>query len=124
MAFPLHELRRDTLLKDLQAEVQRNPALLMDVLPVLADATQGFVAQTQRNTDAKMSFALLTTISLMRKLNPQSKADRVAARLTLVYGKVPKEGASEVEKKLHAFVEAADAAFPAEAADHYRTLRT
>lgn len=111
------------LLQDLRSAVAADPALLASVLPALADSATAFVDRTREATDNKMSFALIAAISLMPKLNPQSATHRNTARLIVEYGKVSKGRGSEVERRLCAFVEAADAAFPEEAVEHYHTLR-
>lgn len=111
------------LLRDLRAEVARDPNFLADALPVLAEGTRDFVTRTRETTDARMGFALLAAISMMSKLNLQSVNHRNTARVIVEYGKLTKAMASEVERRLCTFVEEADALFPEEAAAHYATLR-
>lgn len=113
----------DHLLRALHAEVARDPNFLADALPVLAEGARDFVTRTRETTDTKMSFALIAAISMMVKLNPQSASHRNTARVIVEYGKLVKGTGSEVERRLCTFVEEADAAFPAEAASHYATLR-
>lgn len=112
----------DPLLDQLRARVARDPQFLAQALPALAEGTTQFVASEQQRADALMSFALLTALAHMRKLNPQSASDRSSARVIAVYGRLPAAGGAQTERDLLAFVAKADADFPEEAAKHYVTL--
>lgn len=113
----------DPLLDQLRARIAQDPQFLAQALPALAEGTAQFVSGEQRRADALMSFALLTALAHMRKLNPQSASDRNSARVIAVYGRVPVEGGAQTERNLLAFVAKADADFPEEAAKHYAALR-
>jgi hypothetical protein len=112
----------DPLLDQLRERIAQDPQFLAQALPALATGTTQFVANERQRADGLMSFALLTALAHMRKLNPQSASDRNSARVLVVYGRIPAEGGAQTEKALLAFVAKADADFPEEAAKHYATL--